>query len=150
MDLPNWSSSFSLVYEGQSCSCCFLFNSTFATAVATLALHSSDFHVRLTTTISSHKHNKCTHRQRHTHTHTHRQRLTQGHTHTHADRGTHTQTRTPWGNFDFVVMACQRALHIQLHALHTHTHIHTRSGYTHAPHYTLRIRSVARNELLHC
>lgn len=61
-------------------------------------------------------------------------------THTHTHTGTQ-HTRTPWGNFDFVVMACQRALHIQFHAVHTHGGAHTQ---THTIRFTLHITYTQR------
>lgn len=70
------------------------------------------------------------HTQLHAQTHRHTYALTRTHTHAQTQH-----TRTPRGNFDFVVMACQRALHIQFHAVHTHTGART---HTHTITYTQR------------
>lgn len=112
-----------------------------ATPAATLAAHLhthtniSDFHVRLTTTISSHKHNKCTHRHTYALTRTH----TQGHS-TLARRGA---TLISWS---WPVNGHYTYNFTQYTHMGARTHRHT----LYASHYTLRIRSVAQNELLHC
>lgn len=98
----------------------------------------SDFHVRLTTTISSHKHNKCTHSSTHRHTDTH----THWHAHTHTDGHRHitlarrgaTLISWSWPVNGHYTYNCTQ-----------YTHTHTRQGaHTHTTRFTLHITYTQR------